>query len=141
MSTLAPACAEKIMLENRLGGALAALLLLAGVACGSSDPAGSGGNGTLAFTTWGEALIEVEIPPDPGDGSGFIDGWTVRYDRFLVNFQNIVVADTRGETAATLAGSMLFDNKRVGVKSIVEWTVPAQAWDRVGYDIAPVSAD
>jgi hypothetical protein len=122
-------------------GALVAVSAMVSVACGSSDPAGSGGDGTLAFTTWGEELIEVEIPPDPGDGSGFVDGWTVRYDKFLVNFQNIVVASARGETAATLQGSMLFDNKRVGVKPIVEWVVPAQAWDRVSYEIAPVDAD
>ena len=128
------------MLEVRLVQAAVAATLLATVACGSSDPAGSGGEGTLAFTTWGEAFIEVEIPPDPGDGSGFIDGWTVSYDKFLVNFRNITVASSRGETAATLEGAMLFDNKRVGVKSIVEWTVPAQAWDRVSYEIAPVDA-
>lgn len=124
------------MLKIRLASAVAALLAIVG--CGSSDPAGSGGDGSLLFTTWGEELIEVEIPPDPGDGSGFIDGWTVRYDKFLVNFRNIVVASARGETAATLEGSMLFDNKLAGVKPIVEWTVPAQAWDRVSYEIAPV---
>lgn len=128
------------MLENRLVEATVAAIALACGACGSSDPAGSGGDGTLAFTTWGEEYIEVEIPPDPGDGSGFIDGWTVSYDKFLVNFRNIVVASARGETAATLDGSMLFDNKLAGVKSIVQWTVPAQAWDRVSYEIAPVDA-
>jgi hypothetical protein len=126
------------MFEDQLFEAVVAAIALACVACGSSDPAGSGGDGTLAFSTWGEEYIEVEIPPDPGDGSGFVDGWTVRYDKFLVNFRNIVVASSRGETAATLEGSRLFDNKRLGVKSIVEWTVPARAWDRVSYEIAPV---
>ena len=33
---------------------------------------------------------------------------------------------------------MLFDNTLAGVKPVVEWTVPAQAWDRVSYEIAPV---
>jgi len=126
------------MLENRLVGAAAAAIALASAACGSSDPAGSGGDGTLAFTTWGEEFIEVEIPPDPGDGSGFVDGWSVSYDKFLVNFRNIVVASSRGETAQSMTGSMLFDNKLAGVKSIVQWTLPAQAWDRVSYEIAPV---
>jgi hypothetical protein len=129
------------MLKIRLTGAAAAVLALGLLACGSSDPAGSGGDGTLAFTTWGEELIEVEIPPDPGDGSGFVDGWTVSYDKFLVNFQNIIVADSRGETAVTLDGSMLFDNKLPGVKPIARWTVPAQAWDRVSYEIAPVDVE
>jgi hypothetical protein len=128
------------MLNFRLLEAMPAMFALAAIACGSSDPAGSGGEGTLAFTTWGEEYIEVEIPPDPGDGSGFVDGWTLHYDKFLVNFRNIVVASSRGETAATLDGSMLFDNALGGVKPIVEWTVPAQAWDRVSYEIAPVDA-
>lgn len=110
-------------------------------ACGSSDPTGSGGVGTLSFTTWGEEYIEDAIPVDPGDGSGFIDGWTVSYDKFLVNFQNIVVANAAGEMAASMASSTLFDNTQPGVKTIVEFDdVPAQSWDRVSYEIAPVTA-
>ena len=115
-------------------------LTLAAIGCGSSDPVGSGGEGRLSFTTWGEAFIEEAIPPDPGDGSGFVDGWTVRYDQFLVNFQNIVVADALGETAAQMPGSMLFDNTQPGVKSIVTFDgVPARAWERISYEIAPVT--
>jgi hypothetical protein len=120
-------------------GALA--LALSSVACGSSDPTGSGGQGTLAFTTWGEEYIEDEIPVDPGDGSGFSDGWTVSYDKFLVNFQNIVVADARGGMAASMQEARLFDNTLPGVKSIVDFDgVPAKAWDRISYEIAPVTA-
>lgn len=127
------------MFNRRLCLAASALALLA-LACGSSDPTGSGGEGALEFTTWGEEFIEDQIPPDPGDRSGFVDGWTVRYDKFLVNFQNIVVADARGDSAADMAGSMLFDNKLPGVKSIVRFdALPAKAWDRVSYEIAPVT--
>lgn len=116
-------------------------LVLATAACGSSDPTGSGGVGTLSFTTWGEEYIEDAIPVDPGDGSGFVDGWTVSYDKFLVNFQNIVVADIAGDRAATMQSSILFDNTLPGVKTIIEFDdVPAKAWDRVSYEIAPVTA-
>jgi hypothetical protein len=115
--------------------------VLSALACGSSDPTGSGGEGNLSFTTWGEEYIEDRIPPDPGDGSGFVDGWSVSYDRFLVNFQNIVVADIRGETAGAMQSSKLFDNTVSGVKPIVEFdALPAKAWDRVSYEIAPVTA-
>lgn len=123
---------------------LAVLPLLLGLgtlACGSSDPTGSGGEGAVAFTTWGEEYIEQRIPPDPGDGSGLVDGWTVRYQKFLVNFRNIVVADASGAVGATLEGSMLFDNAQPDPKSIVNFTdLPAQAWTRVSYEIAPVTA-
>lgn len=109
-------------------------------ACSDGDPAGSGGTGKVAFTTWGEAYIEHEIPADPGDGSGFVDGWTVRYSKFLVNFQNIKVADSAGDVAASLDGSRLFDNHLSGVKPIVEFSaLPAKAWDKVSYQIAPVT--
>lgn len=121
---------------------LSALAVVCGavvLACGSSDPTGSGGEGTLAFTTWGEEYIEEEIPADPA--GGFVDGWTVRYDAFLVNFENIVVADQRGERASTMSSAKLFDNTVAGVKAVVEFAgVPARAWDRVSYEIAPVTA-
>ncbi len=110
------------------------------LACGSNDPTGSGGEGTLSFTTWGEEYIEDEIPAD-ADG-GFVDGWTLKYDKFLVNFQNIRVADAKGDVAASMDGSMLFDNHVKGVKTIIEFDqVEAKAWDHVSYEIAPVTDD
>lgn len=121
---------------------LATAVALGSVACGSSDPTGSGGEGQVSFTTWGEEYIERGIPADSGAHSGFVDGWSVKYEKFLVNFQNIVVADSAGTQAATFSGSKLFDNTIAGVKSIVDFDgVAAHAWDRVSYEIAPVSAD
>ena len=118
------------------------LLLFAGLsaACGSSDPTGSGGEGKLSFTTWGEDYVEKEIPARSDTGPGFVDGWTVEYSRFLVNFQKIRVADIRGEEAASMRGSMLFDNHVKGIKSIVDLdAVEAKHWDAVSYEIAPVT--
>jgi hypothetical protein len=118
----------------------AGALVLSTVACGSSDPTGSGGAGSLSFTTWGEEYIEHAIPADPGGGAGFVDGWTLSYDKFLVNFQNIVVADATGDMAASMQSSTLFDNTLPGVKTIVEFdNIPAKAWDQVSYEIAPVT--
>lgn len=129
------------MIKLRTTFAVGACALVLSTACGSSDPTGSGGVGALSFTTWGEAYIEEEIPVDPGDGSGFIDGWTLRYNAFLVNFQNIVVANATRDTAATMPGATLFDNTLPGVKTIIEFEdVPARAWDRVSYEIAPVTS-
>jgi hypothetical protein len=102
----------------------------------------SDGHGVVSVTTWGEEYIEEEIPADSGDGSGFIDGWTVTFDKFLVNVQNVEIADADGETAATMSGSKLFDNTASGVKSVVDFSdVPARAWDRFSYEIAPVDED
>src|SRR6185369_15754211 len=121
------------MKSSKQSQAFQILTLLCGLslaACSDGDPAGSGGTGKVAFTTWGEAYIEQVIPVDPGDGSGFVDGWTVWYSKFLVNFQNIKVADSAGHVAASLDGSRLFDNHLSGVKPIIEFAdLPATAWD------------
>jgi hypothetical protein len=130
-----------LLVERTAFAAATCALVLATAACGSSDPTGSGGVGTLSFTTWGEEYIEQAIPVDRGDGSGFVDGWTVSYDEFLVNFQNIVVADATGGMAASMQSSTLFDNTVPGVKTIIEFDdIPAKAWDRISYEIAPVTA-
>lgn len=121
------------------------LLLLAGlanVACGSGDPTGSGAEGKLSFTTWGEDYVEREIPEDSSAVAGFVDGWTLKYAKFLVNFQNIRVADASGREAASHPGAVLFDNHQPGIKGIVDFDgVEARAWPRVSYEIAPVMDD
>jgi len=121
---------------------LAFLASLTSIACGSSDPTGSGGEGKISFTTWGEEYIQDEIPPDSKEVTGFVDGWTVKYTKFLVNFQNIQVADAKGNKAASMDGSMLFNNQVKGVKSIIDFDgVEAKAWDQVSYEVAPVTDD
>lgn len=128
--------------SSRALSALSLLASLTAAGCGASDPTGSGGTGTISFTTWGEDYIEAEIPPESADETGFVDGWTLKYSKFLVNFQKIEVADSKGNSAAAMAGSMLFDNHVKGVKSIVEFSdVAAKAWNSVSYEIAPVTAD
>jgi hypothetical protein len=103
--------------------------LLAG--CGDS------GSGTAKFTTWGEAYIEDEIP-----AADFVDGWTIKYAKFLVAFHDIEVANTRGEVAATMSGSRLVDNVQPGRKDLVSFpNLKAEAWDSVGYQIKPPVAD
>jgi hypothetical protein len=104
--------------------------LLAG--CGDS-----GDSGTAKFTTWGEEYIEEEIP-----AAELIDGWTIKYDKFLVAFHNIEVANTRGEVAATMSGSRLVDNVQPGRKDLASFSdLDAEAWDSVGYQIKPPVAD
>ncbi|HYQ16698.1 MAG TPA: hypothetical protein VEQ58_13095 [Polyangiaceae bacterium] len=110
------------------------------MACGSSDPTGSGGVGKLSFTTWGEDYVENRIPTDSAEVAGFVDGWQVEYSKFLVNFRKIRVADKDGNEAAVMEGSMLFDNHVKGVKSIIDFDgVEAKAWQDVSYEIAPVT--
>ena len=118
---------------------LASLWVLA--AC-SSDPTSSGGEGVEKFTTWGEEFIEKGIPSDPGGQSGFLNDWTLRYDKFLVNFHSITVADADGHVGATSEDSYFVDNTKPGRKELISFTgLEAKAWEQVSYEIKPALAD
>lgn len=94
--------------------------------------------GSASFTTWGEAYIEAGI--FAGDG-GFVDGWSLQYDKFLVNFHQIRVASSSGEVAQTAPDSYFVDHVVPGRKKLVTFSdVTAKSWDRVSYQIKPASA-
>jgi hypothetical protein len=92
----------------------------------------SEGTGSAAFTAYGEDYIEKEIP-----ASDVEDGWTVRFEKFLVVLRAVSI-----EGAGSMSGSKLFDMTRPGPKEIVSFTdIPAQHYERVSFQIGPVSAD
>jgi hypothetical protein len=108
----------------------------------SSDPTSSGGTGTETFTTWGEDYIETGIPADPDGQVGFVDGWTLHYDKFLVNFHEITVADADGHVAGKPESSYFVDNTKVGRKELVTYAdLDAKAYEKVSYQIKPAVAD
>jgi hypothetical protein len=129
------------MITSRTVAFVAALSLPCLTACGS-DPTSSGGSGTERFTTWGEEYIENEIPEDPEGQSGFLDGWTLQYDKFLVNFHAITVADADGHVGAKSETSYFVDNTKKGRKELVTFKdLDAKAWEAVSYQIKPAVAD
>ena len=71
-----------------------------------------------------------------------MDGWTLHYDRFLVVFHGVTVADADGTIAAAMAGSTLVDNTKPGKKPLVTFRgLEAKHWDRVSYRIEPAQPD
>ncbi len=115
-------------MQRILGGTLAAVMT---VTCASTSD--SSGRGTVTFTTYGEDFIEQQIP-----ASAVEDGWTIRYERFLVTFHDISVADGDSPPIATLPTSKLFNQKAPGDKKIADFpSLPAKSFDRVSYRIAP----
>lgn len=115
-----------------------AALALVVVAC-SDD-----GKGTERFTTWGEEYIEKGIGPAPGpdDDSGFTDGWSVKYNKFLVNFHNITVSDAAGKVVGHMDKPKFVDNTKVGIKDLVTFgDLDAKAYSQVSYEIKPAVAD
>lgn len=116
-------------MRNTIGSALLTAIALG--ACSSDD-----GKGTVAFTTYGEDFIEQAIP-----ASDVEDGWSITYDRFLVVIGDVSVGELGGATAARLAGSRLFNQKIPGDKAVTTFRdLPAKAYDRVSYRIAPATA-
>jgi hypothetical protein len=115
--------------------------LLLGLACAFAACDG-GGKGTAKFTTWGEAFIEEGIPADANGEDGFVDGWALKYDKFLVAFHEITVGDETGAPVAHLTGSKLVDNVIPGRKELVTFPdLPARAYRQVGYQIKAALAD
>lgn len=109
---------------------LAALLLLAG--CDGIE------TGTATFTTWGEEYIEERIPAGE---DGFVDGWSLKYDKFLVNFHQIQLAAANGEVAQTASEAFFVDNVVPGKKWLVSFDdVTAKSWQRVSFQIKPAVA-
>ena len=107
---------------------------------GCSDPT-SQGKGTERFTTWGEEFIEEGIPA--GDGtSGFVDGWSLTYHKFLVNYHEIVVADAAGNVAAKLDKPRFIDNTKKDEKELITFpNLDAKAYTQVSYQIKAAVAD
>lgn len=118
------------------GARLVAALALMGAGalhCSSENQ----GKGAAAFSTWGEGYIEDQIP-----ASEFEDGWSVRYDRFLIVIRSIDVADDTGNVVAMLEHPRLVNHKQPGVKPIVTFpNLDAKNYGRVSYAIGPISND
>jgi hypothetical protein len=95
------------------------------------------GKGTITFTTYGEDYIEKEIPAATGNEAGFVDGWTVKYSKFLVTLGELKVS-THEETAAEQRQAKVFDVHKPGPVVVETFTdLPAKDWDHVEYAIAP----
>jgi len=92
------------------------------------------GSGNVAFSTWGEEFIEEGIP-----ATEFADGWSVKYDRFLVVLSGVKVAD-----GTTVAGEMgtprLFNHVVPKPKPVVDFpSLAAKTWPNVSYVIGPAA--
>lgn len=114
-----------------------ALFLLSASGCSSSDGGATPvGKGKVTFTTWGEEYIESEIPKDV-----FVDGWSIKYSRFLITLRDVKVAGADGVVVAQMAKPKVFDMVKAGQKAVVSFPdLPAQAYTKVSYQIGPVDA-
>ena len=113
--------------------------LLAG--CGGDAAVGTG---TVNVSVWGEPFIEstAGIGPAVGMEAGFVDGWTVRFTKFLVSVGQVSVNATGG-TASTLAPLRVFNLHGTSgpVRLGTLTNVSARRQDQVSFRIAPPTAE
>lgn len=91
----------------------------------------------LTVRAWGEEYIEEGIP-----ATEFGDGWSVKFDQFLVNLGTVEVAQAGTEPALTDAQFQVFDLARPsgGQGQLVTASeVPAGAYTDTRYQIYPAS--
>jgi hypothetical protein len=115
----------------------AALAAFATLSLGAVACAGGDGEGTVAFTTYGEPFIEQQIP-----AATFADAWSVRYGTFLVVLSDVRVAETTASApVARMPAARLFDMHRPGSKPVFTASaLPAKAYEHVSYVIGPATA-
>lgn len=86
--------------HRRLVQVVLSVISLHLLACGGED----GGTGSVRVTAWGEDYIEEGI-----SSSEFEDGWSVRYDTFLMVLGEVTLGKAGVERQALLPGTTLFD--------------------------------
>ncbi len=117
----------------RLCAALPLALALAACSDSGDDVTSGGAPGTVAFTTYGEDYIEQEIPATDVE-----DGWTIKFDTFLIVIGRVQVATAGGEIGAQMGGSTLFNMKQPGDKPVAEFEIPARNWEAVSFQVGPL---
>ncbi len=113
-------------------GLVAAFSLATLVACGSDD--GEDGSGSATFSAWGEEFIEQGIPAEELE-----DGWSVKFEQFLISLGGISVHDRAGK-GSELAGNWLLDLVQPGPHELGTLDLTAKAWPLVGYAVRPVGS-
>jgi len=133
-----------MMNRRSVSAALAAVMLVYLVACSSSDDGGTGtgGSGTVQIFVVPEDSITNGLEPGT-DLENIEDGWTIKYDRYLVAVGNFRAR--RSDTGGTLTDPAIYilDLKAAPTSGYVtkELTgVDAVRWDKFGYDIPNAKA-
>ena len=94
-------------------------------ACGSGDH----GEGSVRVSVWGEAYIEDSIPAE-----AFEDGWSVKYDQFLIVLADVTVEKKDGARGGSLGQVLLFDLTEAGPHAFGSIDNLAEGnWDEFGF--------
>ncbi|HWV36866.1 MAG TPA: hypothetical protein VN033_00120 [Vulgatibacter sp.] len=104
-------------------------------ACGDAD-----GEGSIVFRISGEEAAHTGYPV-PGDPDlAFVDGWTLRFDKYLVSVGNLRLEGADGETGWAGKDSAIVDLVAGEPEVFRIDGVAARRWERFSYEILPASA-
>lgn len=97
-------------------------------------------SGTLTVDVWGEDYIEQGIPAATAGEDGFIDGWSVTFDAFVISVGDVSASAGHVEAAFRHPGFKLVDlvpaTDGQG-RRFAEAEVPVGLYDHVDYTLAP----
>ena len=101
----------------------------------------SGGTGKLTITTYGEDFIEKGIPAaKSAQEEGIVDGYSVKFDKFLIALSDITVKDKDDVVGAEAPTQSIFDMVEAGPHAVVTFdAMDAQTWHDIGVSVKPAS--
>lgn len=101
---------------------LSLVVLVAAASCGAPI--------TIVKFSTSSAFIESAIPAEQ-----FADGWSVKFDKFLVILRDAAVVDADGRVGAQQPGAKAFDLTKPGPVELFSATAEAKQWPVVRYTI------
>lgn len=116
---------------------IATSLLLATAACGGGED-----QGDLIIRMSGEGAAKQGYPfVKDNETIAFVDGWQVRFSKFLVGLSEPTLATFDGAQAAPVPGTMVAD-LHLGDPIVTQFAgLEARRWDRFGFRIVAPGAD
>jgi hypothetical protein len=120
-----------------------AFVLAAGLATLAAACEADGvGTGTFELRVSGEAAAKTGFPyTRDGMSVGLVDGWTVRFTRFVVSLGEIRLRTSGGEEAFASAQNQVADLVQGDPTVLTVSGLAARRWDRFGFNIVPVGAN
>lgn len=99
-----------------------------------------GGSGTLSLTTYGEDFIEVGMPAaSEADPEGVVDGWSIKYDSFLVVLSDVWLEEGGVEVVGR-PEARVFDLTRPGPHAVADFdAVPSGTYPSLTASIRPAA--
>ncbi|AKU92045.1 putative lipoprotein [Vulgatibacter incomptus] len=102
-------------------------------ACGGDE----GGTGSLTLNISGEEAAVTGYPVPGDDELAFVDGWAVKFDKYLVSVGNVRIEGADGKLAWDGEDAVIVDLVK-GEPVVFRMSgLGARRWERFGYDILP----